>query len=95
MGKSEDNFLATLKPEGTPEAPEDEEAESHSRLEILAKGADFYREKYLRVAHMIAKSAIGLAGMNDDIPPMDDLIRSRQYFEEMERAYLAARRAED
>ena len=62
---------------------------------MLARGADFYREKYLRVAFMIAKNAVGLAGMNDDIPPMDDLIRSREYFEEMERAYLAARRAED
>jgi hypothetical protein len=44
---------------------------------------------------MIAKSAVGLAGMNEDVPPMDDLIRAREYFEEMERAYLAARRAED
>lgn len=95
MGKAED-FLANLKPEGVSETADAElDQPSFSRLEILAKGADFFREKYLRVAFMIAKNSVGLAGMNDDIPPMDDLIRAREYFEEMERAYLAARRAED
>jgi hypothetical protein len=99
MGKAED-LLADLAPDGADAAEPDEAKEGEdeagpSRLEVLARGADFYREKYLRIAHMIAKSAVGLAGMNDDVPPMDDLIRAREYFEEMERAYLAARRAED
>ena len=91
-----DDFLANLKPEGaSDEAQDGLDQSSFSRLEILAKGADFFREKYLRIAFMIAKNSVGLAGMNDDIPPMDDLVRAREYFEEMERAYLAARRAED
>ena len=95
MGKVDD-FLANLKPEGaSEEAQEDHDEPPLSRLEVLAKGADYFREKYLRIAFMIAKNSVGLAGMNDDVPPMDDLVRAREYFEEMERAYLAARRAED
>ena len=96
MGNTDD-FLATLvPPDPNTDAPAaDPDPPAPNRLDLLAKGAEVYRERYLRIAVMIAKKATGLAGMNDDIPPMDDLIRAREYFEEMEGAYLTARRTED
>lgn len=55
-------------------------------LEVFEKGLDHYREKYFRTAFMIAKGAAGLAGMNDQIPDMEDLQRTRFYYEEVKRA---------
>ncbi len=61
------------------------------RLPVLLKGLVVYREKYIHAAYMIAKNAAGLAGMNDQIPDYDDLLRSRLYFEEMKLAVAEAR----
>ena len=55
-------------------------------LEVFDKGLEHYQEKYFRTAYMIAKGAAGLAGINDQIPDMDDLQRTRFYYEEVKRA---------
>ena len=56
-------------------------------IEVFEKGLEHYREKYFRTAFMIAKGAAGLAGINDQIPDMDDLQRMRAYYEEVHHAY--------
>ncbi len=61
------------------------------RIEMLIRGTAAFREKYLRYAFMIAKNAAGLAGINDQIPDYEDLVRSRLYFEEMKQALAEAR----
>lgn len=64
------------------------------RVDMLVRGSAAFREKYLRNAFMIAKNAAGLAGMNDQIPDYEDLVRSRLYFEEMNAALIEARRSD-
>ena len=55
-------------------------------LEVFEKGLEHYREKYFRTAFMITKGAAGLAGINDQIPDIEDLQRTRFYYEEVKRA---------
>jgi len=64
-------------------------------VEVLGRGLAFYRERYLRTAFMIAKKGAGLAGINDDIPAIEDLSRARLYYEEIAAAYDLARRTRD
>lgn len=64
------------------------------RIDMLVRGTAAFREKYLRNAVMIAKNAAGLAGINDQIPDYEDLVRSRLYFEEMKTALAEARRGD-
>ena len=64
-------------------------------VEVLARGVAFYRDRYVRTAFMIAKKGAGLAGMNDDIPAIEDLTRARLYYEEIAAAYELARRTRD
>ena len=56
-------------------------------VEVFEKGLEHYKEKYFRAAFMIAKGAAGLAGINDQIPDMEDLQRTRSYYEEVRHAY--------
>lgn len=63
-----------------------ERAAERDPLEVFEKGLAYYQEKYFRTAFMIAKNAAGLAGINDQIPEMDDLQRSRLYYEEVRHA---------
>jgi hypothetical protein len=64
-------------------------------VEVLGRGLAFYRDRYVRTAFMIAKKGAGLAGMNDDIPAIEDLTRARLYYEEIAAAYDLARRSRD
>lgn len=65
----------------------EEEIPARDPAEVFEKGLAHYQEKYFRTAFMIAKGAAGLAGINDQIPEMDDLQRTRLYYEEVRRAF--------
>lgn len=78
-------LLTRSEPDGD-EAME-EAAPTRDPIEVFEKGLAHYQEKYFRTAFMIAKGAAGLAGINDEIPDMDDLQRTRYYYEEIRRAY--------
>lgn len=67
--------------------PATETVAARDPAEVFEKGLAHYQEKYFRTAFMIAKSAAGLAGINDQIPEMDDLQRTRAYYEEVRHAY--------
>lgn len=85
-------ILGTLPQEQDQAAPA---AAQLDTVEVLGKGLAFYRERYLRTAFMIAKKGAGLAGMNDDIPAIEDLTRARLYYEEIKAAYDLARQPPD
>jgi len=65
----------------------EEAAPTRDPIEVFEKGLAHYQEKYFRTAFMIAKGAAGLAGINDEIPDMDDLQRTRLYYEEVRKAF--------
>ena len=78
-GRSESEFDG----EGTWE----DDSPARDPVEVFEKGMEHYQEKYFRTAFMIAKGAAGFAGINDQIPDMDDLQRMRTYYEEVRHAY--------
>ena len=70
-----------------------EKAEQEAeRLQTLEDALIMVREKYLRTAYLIARGITGRAGTYDDVPEIDDLSRTRHYYDEVLQAVEVARK---